>query len=45
MGDMNSAACELKTVHHHRVRGRGLMVTWQNTAGNGLELVSAPSGL
>lgn len=29
MGDMNSAACELKTVHHHRVRGRGLIVTWQ----------------
>lgn len=45
MGDMNSAACELKTVHHHRVLGVWLDGNMANTAGYQLEQISAPPGL
>lgn len=45
MGDTNSAACELKTVHHHRVLGVWHEGNMANTAGKQLRHFSAPPGL
>lgn len=44
MGNMNSAACELKTTSSQS-KGAWLDGGVANTAGNGLELISAPPGL